>query len=134
MPRPRKGGFERMVRRKRQEVAHTPVGIQVGSFGPSAIDLAINEFGVPGKVAERPAFRQALQAALDPMRHRIARDLRNGGINERSALEIGNILASELRHAIEQFAEPPNRPWKPKSDPLVFGGKMLDSIGVRIIR
>ena len=130
---PRAGGLRRFTRQRKAEMVAMPKGVEIGYFGPSAIDALVNEYGVPGRVAERPAFRQAIAASLDAMRAEIAKRYVNGGISRADALAIGEILASELRRTVAGFTDPANLPWKPKSDPLVFTGRMLRSIDVRII-
>ena len=129
-------GWKRFARDRKAKVAAMPAGVEIGFFGPSAVDAMVNEFGIPNKVAERPAFRNAIRDALDELRRETARRLLRGkgGITEADALAIGQVLADRLRASVEELDQPPNRPWKAQSDPLVFTGRMLKSIGVRIIR
>ena len=129
-------GWRRLVRERKAKVASMPAGVEIGFFGPSAIDALVNEFGVPGQIAERPAFRNAVRDALDDLRKETARRLlrSKGGLTRADVLAIGQVLADTLRDSVEGLDQPPNRPWKAKSDPLVFTGRMLKAIGVEIIR
>ena len=121
---------------QRRKIADMPKGVEVGFYGDVAAKAVANEFGVPEHdIPERPFFRQAIATALPKIRERaIELARRDGVITERGALELGTILADELRKSIETFESPANKPWKGRSDPLVFSGELAKAIQVRIIR
>ena len=113
--------------------------VEVGFVGEAAARAIANEFGIPQHgIPERPFFRNAIReatpkladAALTLMR---ARGHKNAyQLTEADMRKLGEILADEIRKSIQTIADPPNRPWKGRSDPLVFTGELKDAIIVRI--
>lgn len=121
---------------QRRKIADMPKGVEVGFYGDVAAKAVANEFGVPEHdIPERPFFRQAIATALPKLRKR-ALELasRDGVITERGALELGQILADELRTTIENFTTPPNKPWKGRSDPLQFTNELVKAIKIKLIK
>lgn len=128
--------LKRVIAEQRRKLATMPKGVRVGSFGKSAIDAAINEFGLPhANIPERPAFRLAIQIALPKMRKRMIELARQDGvITRRGAREVAMILRNEIETQIKQLRVPPNRPWKgPGANPLIFTGALIKSLGFEII-
>ena len=125
----------REIKRKREAVRAMPSKVEVGFYDEIAAKAVANEYGVPEHgIPERPFFRQALAAAR-PKIHRKVFELakRDGGvITDAGALELAGILADELRLSIERFSEPPNKPWKGRSDPLVFTGELKAAIKIKL--
>ena len=130
--------LRRVIAEKRRAVRNMPRGVQVGIFGDAAIDMLVNEFGLPSAnppIPARPAFRNAIRAALDDMhRETVKRATAHGGaVTRADAKAIGTILAKRLEAEINAIG-PPNKPWKgPGGTPLVLTGRLLKSIGVEII-
>ena len=126
--------LQRFLASKRAQQKRMPSRVEVGFYGPVAAKATANEYGIPEHgIPQRPFFRQALAAALPKIR-RTALELaqRDGAITDAGALALAKILADELRLSIERFSEPPNKPWKGRSDPLVFTGELKAAIEIRL--
>ena len=111
-----------------------PKAVQVGVFGPAAIDALMNEFGLAERgIPERPALRLATRAALRDMRAQvIKRASAHGTITVADAKAIGTILLRQMATEIAQIG-PPNKPWKRPSKPLVLTGRLVKSLGIEVI-
>ena len=134
-----KGGFKRFIRQARAAHAQMPSRVEFGYFGPSAIDAAMNEFGIPERgIPERPALRQAIKESLDAMRKELARTLLASGtmsVTEKDAERLGRIVTDNLEARLRAGVWPENAPWKNIDKPsLQFTGKMLESVGVRVVK
>ena len=125
----------RELRRKQAEVRAMPKAVQVGVFGPAAIDALMNEFGLAERgIPERPALRLATKAALKDMRAEVVkRATAHGTITEADARAVGTVL---LRRMVAEIAQigPPNKPWKRPSRPLVLTGRLVKSLGIEVIK
>ena len=125
----------RELRRMQGEVRAMPRAVQVGVFGPAAIDALMNEFGLAERgIPERPALRLATRAALRDMRAEvIKRASADGTITVADAKAIGTILLRRMQSEIAQIG-PPNAPWKRPSRPLIDTGRLIRSLGIEVIR
>ena len=128
----------RELRRRQAGVRAMPRAVEVGVFGDAAIDALMNEFGVPNAnppIPERPALRLATRAALRAMLAETRkRSAANGGfVTVADAKAIGTILLRQMATEIAQIG-PPNRPWKRPSKPLVLTGRLLKSLGIKVIK
>ncbi|MCY4129730.1 MAG: hypothetical protein OXG15_10900 [Gammaproteobacteria bacterium] len=136
MPRP--GGTLKFLREARAAQAAMPKKVQIGYFGDSAIDALMNEFGIPGKIPERPALRPAFRQSLNEINKELAKmliDSRTMSITEKDALKIGQIMADNLRLIIIAGVKPQNAAWKNTgTPPLVFTKRLLKSIDVKVIK
>jgi len=136
MPRPM--GMKEFFRQARAAQAAMPKKVQIGYFGDSAINALMNEFGIPGKIPERPALRPAFRQSLDAIRKELARMLiasRTMSITEQQADQLGQIMADNLRSIIIAGVKPANKTWKNTGQPpLQFTKRLLKSIDVLVIK
>ena len=123
MPYPRPGGTLKFLREARAAQAAMPKKVQIGYFGDSAINALMNEFGIPGKIPERPALRPAFRQSLDAIRKELARMLihsRTMSITEQQADQLGQIMADNLRSIIKAGVKPTEQGMEEHRHP-VFG-------------
>ena len=75
-------GGERLKQYLRQAAARQaamPSRVEIGIFGEEAITAAMNEWGIPTNIPERPALRKAVASALDNVRAEIVRRVLDQG-------------------------------------------------------
>ncbi len=127
--------LQRYLRQAQAKQAAMPRAVQVGVFGEAAIDAIVNEFGLPqAGIPERPALRKAIATALDDVRREIARRVVDGAVTVVDAKAIGRVMLWAMDREVRAFSDPRNRPWKQPSNPLEFTGRLLKSLGIKIIR
>ena len=130
--------LKRFLRNARQAGAKPQPSVEIGFVAEEAGRAIANEFGIAERgIPERPFFRHAIREAKPKLAREAVRLMAARGhkgvyqLTEADSLALGAILADEVRTAIAQWTDPPNRPWKGKSDPLVFSGAMAKAVIVR---
>lgn len=101
--------------------------------GQTVSEVALwNEFGVPGRIPERPFFRNGNKAFAEGVSKMIIRHAEDGMITRRGAEKIALEHENSVRKSIVKLKEPPNAPStvsrKGSANPLVDTGLMMREV------